>query len=168
MSMHDIKCPGCGKSIQPEDSSCPECGRSIKKTKGKPLTLQFIVETDKMSSFSNFINELSEHIRKNYDINNFSYSQSNVLDEEGGNAGFTRVLMNITEDEDILEFIGDWVDNKLQDLNLYKNSEIYKAKFKANTERRACPSCSGTGKVIEEQKKEKCACQNGYIYTRNI
>lgn len=166
--MQDFKCPSCGKSIQLEDSSCPGCGRSIKRTMGKPLTLQFIVESKDMGSFTGFINELSEYIGRNYDINDFSYSMSDVIDDEGRNTGFVRVLMNITEDSNLLEFIGDWIDNKLKDLNLYKNSEVYKKKNKAHTEKRACPNCGGTGKVTEEQRKVKCTCQNGYIYTRNL
>lgn len=166
--MNAVKCPGCGRSIQPEETSCSGCGRNFKRTKGKPLTLQFIVESEKISSFNSFINALSEYVRKNYDINDFSYGMTNVLDEEGKNAGYTRVLMHVTEDNDIMEFIGDWVDNKLGDLDLYNMSKLYKEKYTSFTERHVCPECKGTGKLMKEQSKERCSCQNGYIYTKNI
>lgn len=166
--MNIINCPGCGKKILSEETACPECGRKIRKIKGRPITMQFIVESEKISLFNSFIHGLSEYIDKNYDINDFSYSLTDVLDGEGKSAGYIRALIHISDDRDILDYTSDWVDNRLTGLDLYKNIEIYNNKFKAYTERCVCPTCKGTGYVTEEQAKEKCTCKNGFVYTKNI
>lgn len=136
-----------------------------KKCTGKPITLQFIIEVQKIGSFNDFVHSLSEFIYQRYDNACFSYSVTNILDERGRNTGYIRIRIYTVDDMDIKKFISDWINNKMDALKLYKNSEIYNRNSKTLNKNHICPDCKGKGIIQKQIPREKCECKNGFIYS---